>query len=239
MSDYREICSFKAGEALFLQGDRPTVAYFILSGSVEISAITDGAWVRINVVTANSIVGEMALLDPAPRMATATALEPTECRAVSAETLARLVSSAPPLSLHILRSLIQTARLKVGIPPVLWQSPGQVVTSLRKAQGFTDRRNFPPGKRIFEGGADADGLYLIQSGVVEIRHGRTGPVLRTFVSGEVFGERGLFEKAERFADAYAVEATTCEFIPVEQFAAIIKETPPILVGFMRIYVKAY
>lgn len=238
MSEAPEVQSFKPGTTLFKQGDQATVAYFITKGSVEISVMAEGRNHALNTVGANAIVGEMAVIDPAPRMATATAVEPTECRTITPAAFAKLLATSPPLSVHLLRSLIRTARLRVGIPVAL-KEDDKVATAGRNPHEFTDRRIFAAGATIFKGGQTADGLYLVQSGEVEIRHGTAGPVLRTFLPGEVFGERGLFEKAERFADAYAKGATTCEFVSVDRFNAAMKDTPQILVGLMRIYVKAY
>jgi len=233
----QDVHKLNAGATLFRQGDHADVAYFVTSGRVEISVIKDGERQVLDVVSANSMIGEMGLIDPAPRMATATAIEPTEFRTITAQALAKMIESAPPLAVHILRSLIRTARLRVGLPAFLGDELSDRISKID--DGFLDRRVFRPGDVIFREGDTANGLFLIQSGEIDIRRAGKSDSLRVFIAGEVFGERALFDKSPRAADAIAITTSACAFISLERFNEIIKQTPPILVGLMRIYIKAY
>jgi len=64
-------------EILFSEGDSPTVAFLIESGEIEISTIRDGEILILSKLLAGDLLGEMAVIDDAPRTATARAL--TDC----------------------------------------------------------------------------------------------------------------------------------------------------------------
>ncbi|OAN44517.1 cyclic nucleotide-binding domain-containing protein [Magnetospirillum moscoviense] len=61
--------SFGAGEVIFKEGDHGSVAYIVQTGTVELSR----GRTKIADLNDGAIFGEMALIDGAPRMATATA----------------------------------------------------------------------------------------------------------------------------------------------------------------------
>ena len=64
-------------EILFSEGDSPTVAFLIESGEIEISTIRDGEILVLSKLMTGDLLGEMAVIDDAPRTATARAL--TDC----------------------------------------------------------------------------------------------------------------------------------------------------------------
>lgn len=76
---------FAAGEVIFREGDPPNGEAFIVErGVIQISKLSpDGRDIYLDVSKAGEIVGEMALIDNQPRMATARALEPTTLVVVS------------------------------------------------------------------------------------------------------------------------------------------------------------
>ena len=69
--------AFEAGEYLFLEGEDGDEAYLLLSGQVNIIRKVGEAEIVVAQVGAGSIVGEMALIDAEPRMATARAVAET------------------------------------------------------------------------------------------------------------------------------------------------------------------
>ena len=64
------------------------------------------------------------------------------------------------------------------------------------------------GEVLFEAGAPADKLYLIQSGAVGMAD-KSGRVFVTLKAGESFGEQALLAGGVRSAAAQAVGATAC------------------------------
>jgi len=70
--------AYAAGEYVFREGDKGDEAYLIKTGKVEISRASGDRDIVIAEVGVGSIIGEMALIDSQPRMATAKALRKTE-----------------------------------------------------------------------------------------------------------------------------------------------------------------
>ena len=84
---------FRRGEVLFHQGDPGDALFVVTSGAVKISLPSEeGDEAIIATVNAGEFFGELALLDGAPRAATATALEPTETLALARPRFRELIS---------------------------------------------------------------------------------------------------------------------------------------------------
>lgn len=64
-----------AGERIFAQGDAGDAAYILYKGKVAILQHIDGQRIELGTVGPGDIFGEMAVIDGARRMATATAVE--------------------------------------------------------------------------------------------------------------------------------------------------------------------
>jgi len=83
--DLRKLCSLvndvhlEAGQELFRQGDGGELAYVIREGEIEISRYSDGREIPLALRQAGEVIGEMALLEEAPRMASARARTPACC----------------------------------------------------------------------------------------------------------------------------------------------------------------
>jgi len=67
----------KAGEVIFEEGSHGSAVYVLSSGKVEISKIVKGEKIVVDILGPGDMFGEMSYLDPAPRSATAVALEDT------------------------------------------------------------------------------------------------------------------------------------------------------------------
>ena len=71
---------FEPGQVIIAQGEVGQALYVVVSGSVEVRRERPGGTpVVLDTLGAGHFVGEMALLDDAPRSATVIAREPTEC----------------------------------------------------------------------------------------------------------------------------------------------------------------
>ena len=102
---------FGAGQTIFSQGDPSTYSYHILAGSVDIVVVgRDGKEKRVATVGTGEVFGEMGIIDPAPRSATAIAREPTACEAYTADEVVEMMSSDPAQAMALLRSLILRLR---------------------------------------------------------------------------------------------------------------------------------
>jgi serine/threonine-protein kinase len=76
--------TYEAGQVIFREGDPGEYAFTIVSGRVEIAAGGDGGRTVLAALGPGEIVGELAIFTDHPRTATATALESTTIRIMSA-----------------------------------------------------------------------------------------------------------------------------------------------------------
>jgi len=83
--------AFKAGSVIFREGDEAHELFVIKSGQVRIQIGNR----TVNELAADSIFGEMALIDGEPRSATAIAMTDVELVPVSEKQFLFLVSQTP------------------------------------------------------------------------------------------------------------------------------------------------
>ena len=98
--------SAKAGEIIFKEGDEANQLFAIKSGEVAIQLGNR----TLAELPANSIFGEMALIDDAPRSATAVAKTDVELVAISEKQFLFLVSQTPFFALKVMRVLARRLR---------------------------------------------------------------------------------------------------------------------------------
>jgi CRP-like cAMP-binding protein len=102
---------FRRGEVLFHQGDPGDALFVVTSGAVKISLPSEeGDEAIIATVNAGEFFGELALLDGAPRSATATALEPTETLVLARGRFRELIAAEPALRDALLAALAAELR---------------------------------------------------------------------------------------------------------------------------------
>lgn len=102
----RETVSFADGGVVFVKGDSGGAAYLVRSGEVEIR----GAGHAFEIVGPGGLFGEMALIDGAPRSASAVARKATELVVIDQPTFTRLLNEVPDFALHVMRLLARRLR---------------------------------------------------------------------------------------------------------------------------------
>jgi CRP/FNR family transcriptional regulator len=106
---------FNAGEMVFQQGERGDTMVIVASGHLRVE-LDDGQGARTTVgsIGAGEVVGEMAVLDPAPRACTVTAVSDTVVYELHREGLVALRKSCPGASAAIISAVISdvTRRLR-------------------------------------------------------------------------------------------------------------------------------
>lgn len=95
-----------AGELLFRAGEIGREMYIVRSGTVELRLGTR----LLEVVEPGGVVGEMALIDPAPRSASAVAGPGCSVVAIDEQLFNQLVKSVPSLALEMMRILARRLR---------------------------------------------------------------------------------------------------------------------------------
>ena len=106
----REV-SFSRGEVLFRAGDSHASSHLLLvlegEVAVDTGTSTPGGSMPIAVLGAGSVLGEMALLDGAPRSATCTAMSDVQAAGLARRGLERLIDEHPKVAAKLMVLLAQ------------------------------------------------------------------------------------------------------------------------------------
>ena len=99
-----------AGEMLFIEGKIGDKAYVIKSGDIEILKSSGGRTVLLAVRHAGDVIGEMSLLDQAPRFASGRARTDLELFAISHNNLEHLLDTSPSAARVMLTTVTNRLR---------------------------------------------------------------------------------------------------------------------------------
>lgn len=125
--------TFKSGEIIMRQGDIGKSAYIIESGHVQISIKPqDGLTSIIGTRGPGSIIGEMALIDNAPRTATITAIEDCALMEISKDDFARRLDAADPVLRMTTQVILTRYRDMLARSTILrdhreWRAPAETL----------------------------------------------------------------------------------------------------------------
>jgi CRP/FNR family cyclic AMP-dependent transcriptional regulator len=97
---------YKAGDIIFKEGDPGAEFYVIQTGKVDIQLGNR----LLGTLGDHDIFGEMALIDPAPRSATAVAKTDVKLVPVGEKQFLFLVSRTPHFALNVMRTLARRLR---------------------------------------------------------------------------------------------------------------------------------
>ncbi len=102
---------FARGEVIFHRGDPGDALYIVLTGRVKISSPSDtGVEAILTTLRPGEWFGALALLDGAPRSASATAVDATETLILPRDRFRQLVDEAPSIRDHVLMALAEELR---------------------------------------------------------------------------------------------------------------------------------
>lgn len=102
--------TFAPGERIFTEGDVPDVAYLIESGRVEVWASQGAQRLTLSYLGPGELLGEMAVIDRAPRSASADALSEVSVTEIRADQLRERLDDADPVLRGLLISLLSRYR---------------------------------------------------------------------------------------------------------------------------------
>jgi CRP-like cAMP-binding protein len=109
VADLLEEVDVSENETIFRQGDAGDSLYVILDGKVRVH---DGERL-LNYLGERDVFGEMALLDPEPRLASVTAMETTHLFRLDQTSFYELMSERPEVATGIIRVLTGHLRNRV------------------------------------------------------------------------------------------------------------------------------
>ena len=102
----KHVRDYPAGTTIFVQGEPRDVMYVVVVGEVDLQR----GGQTFETVSAGTLVGEMAMIDKAPR--SATAIAKTDCRLmpIDEKRFEFMVAETPSFALHVMRILVDRLR---------------------------------------------------------------------------------------------------------------------------------
>lgn len=97
--------SYEPGEMIFEQGQPGAAIFLIMEGQVSVEINREKTTANLAMLNKGSFFGEMALLDEAPRSASARSVEVTKTLALYRNDLSRLIQTDPLTACHIYHAL--------------------------------------------------------------------------------------------------------------------------------------
>ena len=110
LSDLIEVQEHADGEVVVAEGTQDDQLRVVLSGALAVAKQSaEGQWVRLNVLTAGDLAGELAFLDSKPRYAALVALGPTRVFSLQRSRLETLLDKHPLIVYRVMRSITRFA----------------------------------------------------------------------------------------------------------------------------------
>jgi predicted CoA-binding protein/signal transduction histidine kinase len=110
LCELMEEVELKDGEELFSEGSRGDRAYIIRTGELEVIKTSGSRPILLSVRGTGDVIGEMAILEDAPRSATVRARGDTSLYAINQEQFERLLQSSPTASRVLLNTVLTRYR---------------------------------------------------------------------------------------------------------------------------------
>ncbi len=99
-----------AGEMLIREGDHGDTLYIILSGALEVTKRDGNREVTLATRMPGEVLGEMSLIERAPRTASVRAVKPSELLAIGPAAFERLLEQRPETASTLLRTVVGRLR---------------------------------------------------------------------------------------------------------------------------------
>jgi len=100
-----EIVSFDDGDVVFKSGDSADFAYVIMQGAVDIVTETDAGPVIAGTLSQNQLIGELGLLNNAPRNATLVSRGNLRVMKITGDMFFRMLRENSDVALDVIRML--------------------------------------------------------------------------------------------------------------------------------------
>lgn len=100
-----EIVSFDDGDVVFNSGDSADFAYVIMEGAVDIVTETDSGPVISDTLSQNQLIGELGLLNNAPRNATLVTSGQLRVMKITGDMFFRMLRENADVALDVIRML--------------------------------------------------------------------------------------------------------------------------------------
>jgi CRP-like cAMP-binding protein len=110
LSDLVDVREYADGDVVVPEGAQDDRLRVVLSGALAVAKkSSDADWVRLNVLTAGDLAGELAFLDSQPRYAALVALGPTRLFSLQRAKLESLLGRDPQIVYCVMRAIARFA----------------------------------------------------------------------------------------------------------------------------------
>ena len=99
--------------------------------------------------------------------------------------------------------------------------------------GIATPRKYPQGEFIFNEGDEADAMFVVEMGTVDMVPTGKELAIVTIGSGQAFGEVAFFRRGKRPGSARARETSTVLRIPFDRLEKLLVERPAFALSFYR------
>lgn len=171
MADPRRHC--QAGEIIFREGDAPGCAYLIDHGRVEVSTQQRGKKLVFSYLGPGDLLGEMAVIDDAPRSADAIALTDCSLTEIRRDQIQERLSEADSVIRMLVHALLQ--RYRSGLDAVRGRARQPLPTD---AQTRSDGSEAPGALSKFRlesqliAALDREELSMVFQPIYDLQHDR-------------------------------------------------------------------
>ena len=106
-----DVAEYADGDVVVAEGAIDDKLRIVLSGALAVAKKSDDAegWMRLNVLTAGDLAGELAFLDSRPRYAALVALGPTKLFSLQRSALESLLDRHPLIVYRVMRAISRFA----------------------------------------------------------------------------------------------------------------------------------
>lgn len=130
------LVQFPAGTTLFSAGDASNTGYMLLllEGDVSVDTGNTGGASKVDIssIGPGALIGELALMDGAPRSATCTAISPVVAAGLSSGGLQRLIEQFPQVAIKLVIYIAQSASDRLRSLSEQLQMYDQITNNLRQ-----------------------------------------------------------------------------------------------------------
>ena len=148
--------TYKAGDVIVREGSHGAAVYVLSSGKVEISKMVQGKRVVLDILGPGEMFGAMSYLAPAPRSATATALEDTVLELLDKNFLDREFNQISSEFREIISNLVKKLR-KTNENLILSPRRSEERVRVKTRITFRTAHDF---FRAYIGNLDSGGLFI-------------------------------------------------------------------------------
>lgn len=197
--------TFRKGQVLFREGDPGDEMFLILSGRVAVTVKPEqGGEITLSEISAGNFLGEMSIIEQAPRSATCRALTDCELLTLHADDFLDLIASRPRAAAAVLRRMAAITAERLGNTGALlsqmvkWGEGARKRAITDPATGLFNRRFYDESLDAIVHRAEVEGASLALA-MFDLDH--FGILNKAF--GQAFGDRLIAEAAAALRRVFA------------------------------------